>query len=90
MNDEQATYCGATPGQGDLIPTPLFPEEGYAELRCGGTSVRITYTDLVLICGWLAVGSAGASSVYNSTKSALFPAIHSVTCEASLGRIPNP
>jgi hypothetical protein len=78
-----ATYCGQRPDQGRLAPFD-FPAEGAATLVCGGTAVRLSYSALGLISGWLSVGSRG----YDQTaiSGAIIQAVNAVTCEASLGR----
>ena len=79
-----ASYCGERPDQGRLAPFD-FPAEGAATLVCGGTAVRLSYSALGLMSGWLSVGSRG----YDQTaiSGAIIRAVNAVTCEASLGRV---
>jgi hypothetical protein len=80
------TYMGQRTDMGKIEPTSMFPNEGFATLRCGNTEVVLTYTELERICGHLAIGACGDPNV--QAWGAVQRAIQAVTCEASLGRTP--
>lgn len=88
MNDQtEATYMGQKPDMGKIVPTEVFPGEGFASLKCGNTEVVLTYSALHKICGHLAVGAVGDWNAKDC--SAIQRAFQSITCEASLGRTPD-
>lgn len=78
-----ATYCGQRPDRGLLAPHD-FPAEGGALLTCGGTTVRLSYSALSLMSGWLSMGAKGYDATAISGD--IIRAFNSVVCEASLGR----
>ncbi|HEX7856072.1 MAG TPA: hypothetical protein VF503_20520 [Sphingobium sp.] len=74
------TFMGAAANQGRLVIGPQYPDEGYAVLRCGDTEVQINYSLLSRMQLQIA-GSASFAALAD-----LPSALHSITCEASLGR----
>jgi hypothetical protein len=79
------TYNGVGLNSG---PVDLAPHvgEGFALLLCGGTAVKIGYTNMHLICGWLASGSQGYS--FSKDVGDIRKAFEGVTCETSVGNTP--
>lgn len=79
------TYNGVGLNSG---PVDLAPHsgEGFALLLCGGTAVKIGYTNMHLICGWLASGSKGYP--YLKDIGEIRQAFEGVTCETSVGNTP--
>jgi len=85
MRDESPTYNGQRLNQGLLTPGPQY-DEGYAVLTCGGTEVRLTYTMLSYLNGWIAMGAHGASSAIPlDTIKAVKDAFNAITGEAAQG-----
>ena len=85
------TYNGQSLNQGVLTPGPQY-DEGYAVLACGGTEVRLTYTMLNYLSGWIARGAQGASTAIPlETIKAVRDSIDAITGEAAHGsRGPQP
>jgi len=81
MGESEATYMGQKANQGVLTPGRLYPKEGYASLRCGGTEVRIGYT----LLHHMRIDIDSASSAFIEL-SELSKALYAITCEASLGK----
>jgi len=85
MNDTTPTYNGQRLNQGLLTPGPQY-DEGYAVLACGGTEVRLTYTMLQYISGWIAMGANGASAAIPlDTIGGVRRAFDAITGEAAQG-----
>jgi hypothetical protein len=74
-------YMGESPERGLLVVGKQYPNEGYATIRCGGTEVRIGYS----LLHHLQIVLEGDSPVFSDLCD-LSRALHSITCEASLGR----
>jgi hypothetical protein len=81
----EPTYHGQPLNQGTLTPRAIHDGEGYAELRCGGTRVRLSYTVLHALSSLIDLrGYRGDFQAMAETIKAL----HAVTGEAAEGRIP--
>jgi hypothetical protein len=80
------TYCGQRRNQGELSPMALHENEGFASLRCGGTTVLLSYTALHLIHGWLVLGSNGYS--FTSASREITQSFAAITAEAAEGMTP--
>jgi hypothetical protein len=78
--DANDTFNGQEANQGDLTIGTLYPNEGYAVLRCGNTSVKIGYTLLHDLQIHIDKNSARFSELADLQK-----AVYSIACEASLG-----
>lgn len=84
-NDLGPTYNGQPCNQGLLTPGPEY-DEGYAVLACGGTEVRLTYTMLNYLTGWIAMGARGTSSAIPlDTIKEVKDAFDAITGEAAQG-----
>lgn len=77
----KATFMGAPPDQGRIIVGTQFPGEGYAVIRCGNTEVQVSYT----VLRGLHIDASPLSSQFRDMGD-LQEALHSIACEASLGR----
>lgn len=78
---ETATFCGQSPDRGRIIIGKEFPGEGYAVAKCGGTEVQISYTILHNL-----IIDISPNPLLTGDQQQLQKALHSLTCEASLGR----
>lgn len=76
------THMGQPSDQGLIVIGDQHEGEGYAVLRCGNTEVRISYT----VLHHLEIRVPDIWSTKSSELGALRRAVHSITCEASLGR----
>ncbi|WP_338924575.1 hypothetical protein V0M98_33710 (plasmid) [Pseudomonas silesiensis] len=74
---------GLNSGPIDLAPVP---GEGFALLHCGGTAVKIGYSNMRLICTLLHAGSRDFSSYPEASN--IQKAFNGVACEASVGNAP--
>lgn len=72
------TYNGKEANAGDIIAGDQYEGEGYAELTCGNTTVRLGYTSLHR----MASSMAGVSPSIRG-------AIDAIVCEAMQGRTPD-
>lgn len=79
------TYNGVGLNAGPIDLAP-HPNEGFALLLSGGTAVKIGYTNMHLICGWLASGSRGYPFLKDIGE--IRKAFEGVTCETSIGNTP--
>jgi len=79
-----ASYMGERADQGTLTPGKLYPNEGFAVLKCGGTEVVLGYSLLIYLHFELHKDSPRWGEVADAIA-----AFHAITCEASLGRTPN-
>ena len=73
-------FMGQAQGRGRITPMPLYDNEGYAVLRCGGTEVVLSATLLHEMS--LRIDGAAASFASLCTAQR---ALHAVTCEALEG-----
>ena len=80
-----STFCGKTINAGNIDPLPIRGE-GFALLSCGGTQIRLSYTALHLIHGWLAVGKHDYPFIRDAN--AIQDAFASITAEAAEGNQP--
>ena len=83
LNPESAlpTFHGQKPDQGRIVVGQQYPNEGYAIIRCGNTEIQVGYT----LLHSLMLRIDKESPVF-ADLAALQRALHSITCEASLGR----
>jgi hypothetical protein len=78
--DASCAFNGQEANQGELAIGTLYPDEGFAVLRCGNTSVKIGYTLLRNLQIEIDKDSARFSELAQLQK-----AVYSIACEASLG-----
>lgn len=76
------TFNGQQADRGNVTVGNIYPDEGYAILRCGNTNVKIGYTLLHNLQIDISKDSARFSELAQLQK-----AIYSIACEASLGRV---
>jgi len=83
MINDQPTYMGQPANRGEITIEPTYPNEGFAVLKCGNTSVKIGYTMLHKFAPqWAPVGENHPD--YPQWK-AIRDALHSIICEAAEG-----
>jgi hypothetical protein len=75
------TFHGQKPDKGLIVIGRKYPNEGYAVIRCGNTEIQVGYTLLHALT--LRIDK---ESPFFAALSALQNALHSIACEASLGR----
>jgi hypothetical protein len=68
------------------IDLTVHPEEGFALLHCGGTAVKIGFSNMRQICALLASGSRAYGKSVENDK--VLKAFFGVTCETSVGNQP--
>lgn len=72
---------GEPPNQGTLTPGKLYPNEGFAVLKCGGTEMILGYSLLCHLRIELDKDNERWAEVTAASNG-----LHAITCEASLGR----
>lgn len=86
MQNDQPTYMGQPSNRGEIKIEPTYPNEGFAVIKCGNTSVQIGYTMLHFFANtalhWAPMGEDHPD--YPKWK-AIRDALHSVICEAAEG-----
>ena len=81
IDSNAPTYMGQPANQGRLIPAPLFPNEGFAVLKCGGTEIVLSYTLLHHLRFELHKDDSCWLQIVKANE-----ALAAITCEASIGK----
>lgn len=75
--DTTPNYMGQTCDKGKIEIEPIYPGEGYAIIKCGGTEIKVGYS----ILHHVRLDISGESSRF-AALCALQDALFSITCEA--------
>ncbi len=83
VNAPSYNGVGLNSGPIDLAPRA---DEGFALLHCGGTAVKIGFTNMRQICTLLSIGSRDFGGSPEVDK--ILKAFAGVACETSVGNLP--
>ena len=77
---DSPTYMGASCDQGEIVIDPIYPNEGYAIIKCGGTSIKVGYT----VLNYVVANNHGQHPFFTAI-SELNMALNAIKCEAMVG-----